>query len=33
MAMAVPLVCYLFIADYAFVGSNARVPEPALVIR
>jgi MFS transporter, FHS family, L-fucose permease len=32
-AMMVPLVCYLFITYYAFVGSKARVPEPAPVIR
>jgi FHS family L-fucose permease-like MFS transporter len=33
-AMIVPLVCYLFITYYAFIGSKARVPEPepALVI-
>src|SRR5271168_5108311 len=27
-AMIVPLLCYLFIAYYAFIGSRARVPEP-----
>jgi FHS family L-fucose permease-like MFS transporter len=34
-AMIVPLVCYLFITYYAFIGSKARVPvpEPAAVIR
>jgi FHS family L-fucose permease-like MFS transporter len=33
-AMIVPLLCYLFIAYYAFIGSKARVPEaePALAI-
>jgi MFS transporter, FHS family, L-fucose permease len=30
-AMIVPLVCYLFITYYAFVGSKYRVPEPAPV--
>jgi MFS transporter, FHS family, L-fucose permease len=32
-AMMVPLVCYLFITYYAFIGSKPRVPEPAPVIR
>jgi FHS family L-fucose permease-like MFS transporter len=30
-AMIVPLVCYLFITYYAFVGSRPRVPLPAPV--
>ena len=30
-AMIVPLVCYLFISYYAFVGSKSRVPEPSPV--
>jgi FHS family L-fucose permease-like MFS transporter len=30
-AMIVPLVCYLFISYYAFVGSKSRVPEPTPV--
>jgi MFS transporter, FHS family, L-fucose permease len=32
-AMLVPLVCYAFIAYYAFIGSRIPVPEPALVSR
>src|SRR5271167_372950 len=31
-AMIVPLVCYAFITYYAFIGSKARLPEPALVM-
>jgi MFS transporter, FHS family, L-fucose permease len=27
-AMIVPLICYVFIAYYAFIGSKARVPQP-----
>jgi FHS family L-fucose permease-like MFS transporter len=30
-AMLVPLVCYVFITYYAFIGSKTRVPEPAPV--
>jgi len=32
-AMLVPLVCYMFITYYAFIGSKTRVPEPASVSR
>lgn len=32
-AMLVPLVCYVFITYYAFIGSKTRVPEPASVSR
>jgi len=28
IAMIVPLLCYIFIAYYAFIGSKARVPQP-----
>jgi MFS transporter, FHS family, L-fucose permease len=31
-AMIVPLVCYLYIAYCAFIGSKARLPQPALAI-
>jgi FHS family L-fucose permease-like MFS transporter len=30
-AMIVPLICYIFIAYYAFIGSKARVPQPVAV--
>jgi FHS family L-fucose permease-like MFS transporter len=29
VAMLVPLVCYLFITYYAFIGSKVRVPQMA----
>jgi len=32
-AMLVPLVCYVFITYYAFIGSKTRVPEFAPVSR
>jgi MFS transporter, FHS family, L-fucose permease len=31
-AMIVPLLCYVFITYYAFVGSRCRVPGPATLI-
>jgi FHS family L-fucose permease-like MFS transporter len=31
LAMLVPLVCYLYVAYYAFVGSKVRVPDPSLL--